>query len=69
MLLSLKFCFCYLFRLLSLQIHHDELQNREELAEKMEEILSVQNQAARQLDDDMKQSLCLGKYMCSAKLG
>ena len=55
--------------MLSVQIHHDELQNSQEVVEKMEEILSLQSQAASQLDDDMKQSLCLGKYMCSAKLG
>ncbi|XP_070172929.1 WD repeat-containing protein 36-like [Littorina saxatilis] len=54
---------------LFIKIHHDSLQDNQELAEKMEKILSVLKDAAQQLDDEMKQSLCLGKYMCSAKLG
>ena len=50
------------------QIHREELQGSQELADKMEEILESLQQAAEKVDEDMQQSLCLQKYMVSSKV-
>ena len=51
-----------------LQIHNQKLEENEEMRERMEEVMEELNSGARELDTDMKLSLCLGKYTCSAKL-
>lgn len=54
---------------LFIKVHFEQLQDSEEIASKMKDVLKTQDEAARILEEEMKQALCLGKYMCSAKLG
>ncbi|XP_076454218.1 WD repeat-containing protein 36-like [Babylonia areolata] len=54
---------------LFLQVHRDGLQTSKELREKMQTVTTSLTQAADFLDQDMRQSLCLQKFMVSSKVG
>lgn len=54
---------------LFLQVHRDNLQSSKDLADKMQAVTTSLTEAMQQLDHDMRQALCLQKFMISSKVG